>query len=480
MATGAYLMGWDGSTSGWLKVDSATRGSQQALSVQIVDASGNQITSFGGAGGGGTQYIEDDASAGGETGTVLLAVRNDAAAAKTSANGDFSAIAVDSAGRVGIADLGGSITVDGTVTANLAAGTNNIGDVDVLTVPAPLSTTGGGTEAAALRVTIANNSTGVVSVDDNGTTISIDDGGGIITVDGTVSITANSAVNVAQFGGTNVVNGGTAGTQSVGGIQAHDAAIANNNPVLIGGLASATAPAAVNANGDLCRLWTTTTGALNIADAGSSITVDNAGTFVVQIDGAALTALQLIDDTIITDDAAFTVGTTKVSMKGGYAVAHGSNPDAADAGDAGAMLMNRHRIPFVMGGHPNIITRTTYIADADGAQTNASIVGTIAAGTRMVVTAAAVTVDYQTNGPNGSGVAVKLGFGTASVPADSATGANGILLDHKGVPGGGGVVLGNGAGIVGIGGNDEELRLTCEDPINGGLSVTVTYYTIES
>src|SRR5512139_2042836 len=80
-------------------------------------------------------------------------------------------------------------TVTGTVTANLAAGTNNIGDVDVLSiaagdnnignvdiasVPAPLSTTGGGTEATAHRVTIASDSTGVLSVDDNGASLTID------------------------------------------------------------------------------------------------------------------------------------------------------------------------------------------------------------------------------------------------------------------------------------------------------------------
>lgn len=65
----------------------------------------------------------------------------------------------------------GTLTVDnaGTfavqVDSALPAGTNNIGDVDVLTVPAPLSTTGGGTEATALRVTVANNSTGLLPVD---------------------------------------------------------------------------------------------------------------------------------------------------------------------------------------------------------------------------------------------------------------------------------------------------------------------------
>ncbi len=120
---------------------SALRGSERALSVQLVDASGNQVTSFG----GGTQYTEDAASAGGETGTVFLGVRNDAATSKTSADGDFSAIATDSAGRVGIADLGGSVTVDGFGTAGAAAfvritdGTNNV----VVNANGGLEVTGG-------------------------------------------------------------------------------------------------------------------------------------------------------------------------------------------------------------------------------------------------------------------------------------------------------------------------------------------------
>lgn len=62
----------------------------------------------------------------------------------------------------------------------------DIGDVDVTSVPAPLNVVGGGAEAAALRVTIANDSTGLVSIDDGGGDISIDDGGNSITVDGNV------------------------------------------------------------------------------------------------------------------------------------------------------------------------------------------------------------------------------------------------------------------------------------------------------
>jgi hypothetical protein len=61
---------------------------------------------------------EDAAAADGDSGLPVLGVRNDAAAAKTSADGDYGMLALDSAGRLGIADLGGSVTIDGTVTAN--------------------------------------------------------------------------------------------------------------------------------------------------------------------------------------------------------------------------------------------------------------------------------------------------------------------------------------------------------------------------
>ena len=57
---------------------------------------------------------------------------------------------------------------------SIVAGDNNIGNVDIVTVPAPLDATGGGTEAAALRVTIANDSTGLVSIDDNASSITVD------------------------------------------------------------------------------------------------------------------------------------------------------------------------------------------------------------------------------------------------------------------------------------------------------------------
>lgn len=74
---------------------------------------------------------------------------------------------------------------------SISAGDNNIGNVDIVTVPAPLSTAGGGTEATAHRVTIASDSTGVLSVDDNG---------GSLTVDGSTTIIPDHPIRVYSTG----------------------------------------------------------------------------------------------------------------------------------------------------------------------------------------------------------------------------------------------------------------------------------------
>jgi hypothetical protein len=84
--------------------------------------------------------------------------------------------------------------------------------------------------------------------------------------------------------------------------------------------------------------------------------VTNAGTFAVQVDGSALTALQLIDNSAVADDAAFTPGTTGVTMAG--FTADESSTDSVDEGDGGAarMTLDRKQIvtPYIhaaAGGH---------------------------------------------------------------------------------------------------------------------------------
>ena len=75
--------------------------------------------------------------------------------------------------------------VSGTVTANLSATDNSVLDQIELNTD-PLLVVGGGTEATAQRVTIASDSTGVLSVDDNG---------GTLTVDGTVTANLSATDN---------------------------------------------------------------------------------------------------------------------------------------------------------------------------------------------------------------------------------------------------------------------------------------------
>src|SRR3990167_2128801 len=64
--------------------------------------------------------------------------------------------------------------------------------------PATALVAGGGTEAAALRVTVASDSTGLLSVDDNGGSLTTDHGKTIKSVTGTVSVDTDIVTAVAS------------------------------------------------------------------------------------------------------------------------------------------------------------------------------------------------------------------------------------------------------------------------------------------
>ena len=150
-------------------------------------------------------------------------------------------------------------------------------------------------------------------------------------------------------------------------------------------------------------------------------------------------------------------------------IAHGTNPTAVAAADRTDWLANRAGVPFVMGGHPNILTlKHTTITTA---VTDAAIV-TVAGGLKIVVTRLSVTLD------NASTVfpTVLIGFGATNTPTTT-----GVLYSHGGFPAGGGTNIGDGSGILGVGADGEDLRITTTGNATGnGLQVTVSYYTIES
>lgn len=240
IAAGNNLIGQVKLSDGTTVATVSNYSNSKPLNVRLSDTNGDYV-----AAGAGTQYTEDVAAAGDPIGNALILRRRDTlSGTEVSADGDNIGANATSKGELYVKHAD-SVTVTGTITANVAAGTNNIGDVDVLTVPAPLNVTGGGTEAAALRVTIASDSTGVLSVDDNGATLSVDDGGSSITVDGT--ITANLA----------------AGTNNIGDVDV----VSLPAPLTITG-------SGVEASALRVTIATDSTGVLSVDDNGGSLTVD--------------------------------------------------------------------------------------------------------------------------------------------------------------------------------------------------------------
>ena len=131
-----------------------------------------------------------------DTGTLGLAVRRAADTPISGLDGDYEPLKTDANGhlKVEIFDGGDSHTVDGTVTANLGAtDTGNLAAIktsveildnaisgagfNITQMNGAAVPIGAGTEAAAVRVTLATDSTGVVSVDDNGAALTVDNAG---------------------------------------------------------------------------------------------------------------------------------------------------------------------------------------------------------------------------------------------------------------------------------------------------------------
>lgn len=158
------------------------------------------------------------------------------------------------------------------------------------------------------------------------------------------------------------------------------------------------------------------------------------------------------------------------------AVDHGSSPTAVAAGDTASWHGSRHGIPFVVGGHPNVISRMARVLDADGAQTDTALV-TIAGGNKIVVTRMSVFSSNATS----VGVAFRAGFGATTLPSLPGTGGtDDFILAHPKIAPGSGVVEGNGTGILGIGADGADLRYTCEDPLLGAIFILVSYYLVPS
>ena len=253
----------------------------------------------------------------------------------------YRAITLDTAGNVQVDVVSGSVTVTGTVTAN--AGTNLNTSALALEAGGNLATiagdttsidgklvSGGGTEAAALRVTVASDSTGVLSVDDNGSSLTIDTDAGAISVDTELG-TANFDTGVGTD--TQAVIGlivpGAGGGQLIPGDSTNGLIVnlgANNDVTVTSGNITVSGTATVSATDldirDLTAtdVVTVTGGAGQTADV--KVTLDSEAVTVTGVSTLAeqqtqTTALQLIDDAIFVDDADWTNDTSKHMNVGG-------------------------------------------------------------------------------------------------------------------------------------------------------------------
>lgn len=434
------------------------------LDVAVVDANGDPITSFG----GGTQYTEGDTDAS-ITGTAVMwedaadSLRPVSAAKPLPVNivagsssgteyteGDTDASITGTAMLMeGAADalvpvqgtaadgllvnLGANndVTVSGVSTSakqdtiighvdgieglltTIDADTSVLAGVDFATGAdvASLGVTGGGAEATALRVTIASDSTGVVSIDDNG---------GAITVDGTV--TADTELTTADLdtgGGTDtravvgIVGSASGGGQLIPG-SSTDGLLVNlgaNNDVTVSGVST-------EAN------QTTIIGHLDGVE-GLLTTIDTDT-------GNIVTSVQLIDDAIYTDGS----GTPSKAI--GIAGTDGTNPQIVSVDTAGHLQVN----PLI--GSNSVVTI--------GA-------GAVDAGTQRVVTASddpgVVSLGVIDDWDESDRAKVNPIAGQAGVAAGSgtvgATTQRVVLATDVALPTGSNVIGRTGHDITGIG-----------------------------
>ncbi len=78
---------------------------------------------------------------------------------------------------------------------------------------------------------------------------------------------------------------------------------------------------------------------------------------------------------------------------------------------------------------------------------------------------------------NSGNTAVKIGFGTSTIAAASLAGTVGIVLEGQFAASGGHQTP---YGLIAVGADNEDLRITCGAPTGGNARVTYSYYTIES
>ena len=353
--------------------------------LQSISDSLDNLEVLWGSGSTGLGHAEDSAHTTGHMGLMMLAVRQDTQV-DFGADGDYVPLSIDSEGNLRVA-LSGSITVSATglateaqqfiQTTHLAAietaieGTLAVSNAGLTSLAAAINSNKVDinlvTSAITLPVSLAsvpshavtNAGTFAVQVDGAALTAlqlidnivkleddahSTGDAGVMLlavrqdaqadfAADGDyvpLSIDANGALRVAGGGGGTEYTAGTDTYTEATSVGSMLLAVRRDADTTLVNTTNEFVPLQVDANGYL---------KVEIFDGGGAHTVDNAGTFAVQVDGAALTALQLIDDTVYVDDADWTGDTSKHVLVGGV---YESVPQAITDGDVGPLEVTKN------------------------------------------------------------------------------------------------------------------------------------------
>lgn len=256
-------------------------------------------------------------------------------------------VATDDAGAAGhvqIVKL--AISTDGSATAIPAEATNGL-DVDVTRVQGTVTVDGSGVTQPVSHGALTELAAAI------DTEVQVDVVGALPAGTNAIGkLAANSGVDIGDVDVTSVVPGTAAASLGKAEDVAHSTgdtgvamlAVRRDSAAVGSGTDGDYSTVNVDGSG---RLWVNASGAaVPVTDNSGSLTVDNAGTFATQVDGAALTALQLIDDTVFADDAAFTVGTSKVTAIGN--MADETSTDSVDEGDVGVPRMTLDRRSIVV------------------------------------------------------------------------------------------------------------------------------------
>lgn len=419
---------FDGTNWKRFTVGTAGAASTQVVTVQGIAAGTNLNVTCSNCSGTGVSVNEDVASADAQPGTPAYAVRNDAVTGATSLNGDYQPLKSDAAGSLWV--NGGSGTFPSTQSGTWTMQPGNTAN----TTPWLFQIRDAAGNARGANVNASNQLS--VSVDNTVTVGShaVTNAGTFATQESGAALTSLQLIDdpVAVVGTTTYTEATTKGV-IIGGVrQDADATLVNTTNEI--------APLQMDARGFVkVEAFSGETLPVSLASVPSHA-VTNAGTFVVQENGAALTSLQLIDDPVATlgtttyteaatkgnvlgcvrrdanttmvdttneiapcavdangslkvaiisgagsggtamaDDAAFTVATTNITPAGGT---YKSVRDAVDDNDGGAFAMTQKRAVYSSLETPNADSvmdetlDTVKVSNATAANLNAAVVGT--------------------------------------------------------------------------------------------------------